>query len=301
MVNTKPVQPFAMLKTIVTALSLVLLTACPQSINDNKTPDSTRSDLTNTDLKNTNSNESAESKQPAEPIKSITIAIEGEYPPFNFTNADGSFGGFDVDIANALCEDMQANCEIVAEDWDSIIPSLQHKKYDAIISAMSVTSKRQEKVAFTNSYFNNTLVFVAKKDSPFNPNNTIDVNSTQIATQRSTIAEDWLKTSYPESQLAQYDTINKAFIDLQSDKVSVMVCDKLPAIEWLNSTEGDGFEIKGEEIDINDRFAIAVRKKDNELKEKFNTALANIQTNGTYNKILANHFPKIESNPTNLE
>lgn len=54
--------------------------------------------------------------------KTIRIATEGAYPPFNMTNADGSLSGFDVDVANALCAQMQADCEIVAQDWDGIIP-----------------------------------------------------------------------------------------------------------------------------------------------------------------------------------
>ena len=81
--------------------------------------------------------------------KTIRIATEGAYPPFNYTNADGSLSGFDVDVANALCEQMQANCEIVAQDWDGIIPGLLAQKYDAVIAGMSITAERQEKVDFS--------------------------------------------------------------------------------------------------------------------------------------------------------
>lgn len=57
----------------------------------------------------------------------LTIATEGAYPPFNTTNSDGTVSGFDVDITNALCERMNAQCKIVAQDWDGIIPGLMAK------------------------------------------------------------------------------------------------------------------------------------------------------------------------------
>ncbi|WP_406564478.1 transporter substrate-binding domain-containing protein [Moraxella bovoculi] len=93
----------------------------------------------------------------------IRIATEGAYAPFNYTNTDGSLGGFDVDIANALCAKMAAECTIEAQDWDGIIPALKAGKFDAIVSSMSVTPERIEQVDFTEPYFANTLVFLAKK------------------------------------------------------------------------------------------------------------------------------------------
>ncbi|KTF05358.1 extracellular solute-binding protein family 3 [marine sediment metagenome] len=93
----------------------------------------------------------------------LRIGTEGAYAPFNYTNADGTLGGFDVEIANAICADMQVTCEIMAQDWDGIIPGLKAGKYDAIVAAMSVTPERAEQVSFTDPYFSNTLVFWPKK------------------------------------------------------------------------------------------------------------------------------------------
>ena len=127
----------------------------------------------------------------------IRIATEGAYAPFNYTNTDGSLGGFDVDIANALCTKMAAECTIEAQDWDGIIPALKAGKFDAIVSSMSVTPERIEQVDFTEPYFANTLVFLAKKDSTFNPANASEIEAAKITAQGSTISSQWLSQAHP--------------------------------------------------------------------------------------------------------
>lgn len=220
--------------------------------------------------------------------KVLRVATEGAYAPFNYTDSEGNLAGFDVDIAKALCDQMQMKCEIEAQDWEGIIPGLKAKKYDAIVAAMSVTPERAEQVDFTDPYFTNSLVFIATKDSNFDPSQAEAINSSQIAAQRSTISSQWLESNYPKASIKMYDTLNNAFLDLESDRVDAMISDKLPAIAWL-SKNNDNFEIKGAEIEIDDNFAIAVRKQD-PLKQDINKALAAIKSNGTYDRIKSQHF-----------
>ncbi len=220
----------------------------------------------------------------------LRIGTEGAYAPFNYTNADGTLGGFDVDIAQAICEDMQVTCEISAQDWDGIIPGLKAGKYDAIIAAMSVTPERAQQVSFTDAYFSNTLVFLAAEERAFDPSNSSDINNNPIAAQRSTISSQWLEDTYPAVNMKLYDTLSNAFLDLGAGRVEVMVSDKLPALQWLNSPSGKGYALKGAEIDINDNFAIAVRPADKDLQVKINQSLAHLKANGTYDKLHQQYF-----------
>src|ERR1700732_1456139 len=81
--------------------------------------------------------------------KKVVIATEGAYMPFNGHSPDGKLIGFEIDLGNNLCERMKITCEVVAQDWDGIIPGLTAGKYDAIMDGMSITAKRQEVIDFS--------------------------------------------------------------------------------------------------------------------------------------------------------
>ena len=269
-------------KPMLALAALLALAGC--SNGQNQTNETASSDATKT-------SEAADNNSAASDDDNVLrIGTEGAYAPFNYTNADGTLGGFDVEIANAICDDLQMTCEIIAQDWDGIIPGLKAGKYDAIVAAMSVTPERAKQVAFTDPYFSNALVFLAKKDSSFDPANSSDIDAHSIAAQRSTISSQWLENAYPKADMKLYDTLSNAFLDLGSGRVDAMISDKLPALEWLGSASGSNYAIKGDEIDINDNFAIAVRPNDEALQTKINKSLANLKSNGTYDKINQKYF-----------
>ena len=221
--------------------------------------------------------------------KTIRVATEGSYKPFNLTKPDGTLGGFDVELMNALCDDMQAKCDIKPQDWDGLLPGLMAKKYDVVIDAMSITPDRQAQVDFTESYFTKTLVFVTKKDSPLNPDDPAQIDSHKVAAQRSTLSSQWMEKNHPKTQLNLYETIDNAFMDLASGRSDMMISDKAPAYDWLKSKDGQNFEIKGKEIDVNDKMPLPVRTGA-PLAGQLSLALSHIKANGTYDKILQANF-----------
>src|SRR3954465_10616815 len=98
--------------------------------------------------------------------ETVKIATEGAYAPWNFTGAGGKLEGYEIDLANELCGRMKVKCEIVAQDWDGIIPALQAKKYDAIMAGMNITDKRLETINFSLPYAAGLHGWGAMKDSP---------------------------------------------------------------------------------------------------------------------------------------
>ena len=98
--------------------------------------------------------------------RQIRIATEGAYKPWNFTDSSGKLVGFELDLAADLCKRMGAECEIVAQAWDGIIPALQAGKYDAIMAGMSITEKRKKVITFSRAYAATPARFVVLKSSP---------------------------------------------------------------------------------------------------------------------------------------
>ncbi|RZU98092.1 ABC transporter substrate-binding protein [Spiribacter vilamensis] len=218
----------------------------------------------------------------------LRIATEGAYPPFNVIDSSGELKGFDVDIANALCAEMGADCELVTQSWDGIIPGLIAGRYDAIIASMSITPERQEAVTFSEPYYSNKLQFIAPKESDFGPGDAADA---VIGAQRATIAAQWLEDNVPEAERRVYDTQENAYLDLESGRLDAVLADVYVSYEWLESDEGAAYEFKGDPVYDDDKIAVAVRKGNDELAERFSDAIEAIRADGTYQAINADYFP----------
>ena len=93
----------------------------------------------------------------------LTFAMEPSYPPFETTNEKGEIIGFDVDVANAICKEIQATCKFKGEAFDALIPNLKAKRFDASISAIDITDARAKQVLFSDAYYDSTASYVTLK------------------------------------------------------------------------------------------------------------------------------------------
>src|SRR5215831_18838894 len=94
----------------------------------------------------------------------IKFGVAAEpYAPFSSKDASGKWVGFEIDLMDAVCAQMQAKCQLVETAWDGIIPALQEKKIDVIWSSMSITDERKQKIDFTDKYYNTPAAFIGPK------------------------------------------------------------------------------------------------------------------------------------------
>ncbi|KPQ06631.1 MAG: polar amino acid transport system substrate-binding protein [Rhodobacteraceae bacterium HLUCCA12] len=226
----------------------------------------------------------------ADPLR---IATEGAYPPFNFVDASGELQGFDVDIANALCDVMEIECEITAQAWDGIIPGLNAGRYDAIVASMSITPEREEAVNFTQPYYQAGAVLVAPEGSDIMPEPD-SMAGQLIGVQRASTYANLIEERFPEADVRLYDTVENHNLDLISGRLDGVIAQRIFMSNWLDSDDGEGFEMKGDAMldpDILGLGAgVAVRKDDTELLDRLNDALDTIMDNGTYAEINDRYF-----------
>jgi polar amino acid transport system substrate-binding protein len=221
----------------------------------------------------------------------LKIATEGAYPPFNYVDSDNKLHGFDVDIANALCERMKVECKIVAQDWEGIIPALMAKKYDAVVASMIATDERKKKIAFTNHYYRTPLSVAVAKDSNITDAQT-RFKGLAVGAQSSSTQAIYAEEHYGPAgaNVKLYPTQDEAASDLAAGRVDGVIADKFPLLTWVEGAGKDCCKIIGDVNGTTADASIAVRQGDNVLRERLNKALDEIVADGTYKKISSRYF-----------
>ena len=230
----------------------------------------------------------------AQEAKKIKIGVEGAYPPFSMIGTDGKLKGFDIDITNALCEQMKAQCTLVQQEFDGLIPSLQSKKIDAVIASMSITEERQKVVDFSEKYYRTPARFVAKKNSGLAVT-AAGLKGKRIGVQRTTTHDRFATDTFKESEIVRYAKQDDVFLDLTAGRLDGALLDWMAASEgFLKSPAGKDYSFQGP-IYIDFKYfgvgaGIAIRKGETALRNDFNAAIKAIRANGTYKKIQDKYF-----------
>lgn len=224
----------------------------------------------------------------------LRVATEGTYPPWSFKDSQGQLQGWDIDVANALCEKLKMKCEIVAQDWDGIIPGLLALKYDAIVASMAITEERKKRVDFTDKYKSTISRFVAKKGTSQDVS-PAGLKGKLIGVQRGSIQAGYLSANYKDSEIKFYDTPQAAELDLVAGRVDYILGNMVTYfVGFMKRPEAKDYDFVGPNLQgglLGDGNGIAVRKNSPELLGKLNSALAAIMADGTYDKITAKYFP----------
>ncbi|QVM97618.1 ABC transporter substrate-binding protein [Pseudomonas sp. SORT22] len=228
--------------------------------------------------------------------KTLRIGIEAAYPPFAFKTPDGNISGFDYDIGNALCAQMQVKCQWTEQEYDGLIPSLKVKKIDAALSSITITEERKRSVDFTHKYYFTSARLAMKEGSQVD-DQFASLKGKRIGVQRATTTDRYVtEVLAPKGiEVVRYTSNEEIFMDLVSGRLDGVFADTIPLEQgFLNTEKGKGYAFVGPELKdpsyVGEGAGIAVRKGNTQLVTELNQAIDAIRANGEYQKIQAKYF-----------
>ena len=233
----------------------------------------------------------------------LRVAIDPTYKPFTYKTESGEPAGFDVDVAKALCDELKSKCVFVEQAWDGMIPGLQAKKYDAIISSMSITEERKQAVDFTGKYYNTPSCVVVKS--------ALNLGSEAAAFKGKKIGV--LKASTQEkyamgelqpagATIVPYDAQDQVYLDIKSGRLDGTVADVVEVNGgFLSTPDGKDYACAGARIPVEfdakyfgDGAGVAIRKEDTALRDALNAGIKAIRDNGKWKELAEKHVPGID-------
>lgn len=221
---------------------------------------------------------------------SIKFGTAAGYPPFEYHDQNNDIVGFDIDIANALCKELDAKCTFTHQVFDSLIASLKFNRFDAIISGMDVTPERTKQVLFSQTYYANSALFIGKRGSA---DDVSQLKGKKVGVQNGTTHQKYILDKYPQMTLVAYDSYQTAVMDLSSGRLDAVFGDTAVVNEWLknDATLGPVGKTITDPVYFGTGMAIAVKQGNSQLADKINQGLNTIKANGEYQKVYDKWFP----------
>ncbi|WP_425268703.1 transporter substrate-binding domain-containing protein [Halomonas aestuarii] len=229
-------------------------------------------------------------------VRDIRIGVDVPYEPMEFRTPEGELTGFDIDLGNAMCAEIGIQCEWVVQGWDGIIPGLQARKYDAIMSSMTINEQRREQVLFSDPYITPPSAWFAPADVEIGTPSKDTLKGLTLGVQRGTLQDNYVTDMYGDvADVNRYATADDMVLDMDSGRLDAAFLDFPIGKSTLLESEAGNYKRVGKKITepkeyFGDGFGIAFRQRDKELAAAFNEALATLKANGTYDEILAKYF-----------
>jgi len=229
-------------------------------------------------------------------LRQLRFVTEDDYPPFNFALPDGQLAGFNVDLARAICEELELTCTIQRRRWDLLIPALGDDSADAIIAALAMNDENRALVEFTGPYFIMPGRFATRADTVLGPATPEVLDDRLVAVVAGSTHEAYLKTFFPKARIAPFETAALSRLALKNGRVNALFGDAVSLSFWLNGAEAEGCCVfsNGAYVDakfFGDGLGIAVKKGATPLRRALDYALARLAQRGVYAELFLKYFP----------
>ena len=227
----------------------------------------------------------------------VRLAIDVPYEPFVYRTPEGELAGFEIDLGNELCARADLECTWGEQSWDGIIPGLLSRKYDAILSSMAITPERENQVLFSIPYYNTPSVWITRRDRDIDISDKASLEGLSVGVQRGTIRDSYVTQMYGDTlDIRRYSSSQDVANDLVAGRLDLSFEDYPLAVDTFHFNEADsefkqiGDSIKKPVSIFGKGAAMAFRKRDEALAEKFNAALRDVYADGTFDELMHQYF-----------
>jgi len=228
-------------------------------------------------------------------LAQLRIASEGARPPYNFFNASNELAGFEIDLGRELCRRMKATCTFVPAEWDSMSERLNGRHFDAIMAAMEITPERERVMAFTKPYMRMPSAFLKRREDVVPAVSPAALEGRNIGVEAGGPHEAFIAERYSKSTLRAYTLLEEAILDLAQGRIDVVIGDKDAVVDFLKTRREAQCCVLAGDVPRDPAFfgegvGIGLRKSDDMLKRRFETALDGAVADGSYDRLRAKYF-----------
>ncbi len=225
----------------------------------------------------------------------LKVALDGAYPPFSRVVDDGRPVGFDVEVAEALCARMSADCEVAVVGWDALLTSLLARRVDLVVASVPIGEELRRRVEFSRPYHHIAPRFVARLDAAPTDFAPQALKDRRVGVRAGTAHEKWLADTHPGAERVLFPTEAAAGAALLDGRVDLVFGDTLALYEFLDGAPRGRCGFVGAEVSSPRQFGsgagIVFRREDRDLGTAVEKALAEIGRDGTLDRLAGRWFP----------
>jgi polar amino acid transport system substrate-binding protein len=229
-------------------------------------------------------------------LEKLRFITDSDYPPFHYLDEVGALTGFNVDLAKAICETLEVQCEVKDVDWAEMFTTLDRGEADAAIASIRISAESLEKADFTSRYYATPARFVALKTNALKDIRPETLEGMKVGVAKGTGHEAYLKLYFPDVAIALFDSPEDATKALKNGAIDFVFGDGIGLTFWINGVTSEGCcEFRGGPY-LDSKFfgegvGIAVKKGNRHLAEILNYGLEQVHASGRYEELFLRYFP----------
>lgn len=215
----------------------------------------------------------------------LVVATDTAFVPFEFKDGD-TYVGFDIDMWDAIAQEIGVSYTLQPMDFNGIIPALQTGQVDVALAGITIKDERKKVIDFSDGYYDSGFLLMVPVDSDIKGAD--DLKGKTLAVKTGTSATDYAKEHFTETELRQFPNIDNAYLELQTGRVDAAMHDTPNVLYYVATAGGGKVKAIGEQMMAHE-YGIGF-PKGSELVAKVNAALANMKADGRYNAIYKKWF-----------